>query len=84
MAVMTYSDARANLKDVMDRAIRDQEEVVITRRKGEAVVVLSLDNWTSVCETLHLLSTPANTAALRRSIEQLDAGRGQERDLIDP
>lgn len=81
MAVMTFTDARANLKEVMDRAIHDQEEVIVTRRKGEAVVILSLENWSSIAETLHLLSTPANTAALRRSIAQLDAGQGVEREL---
>jgi antitoxin YefM len=78
---MTFTDARASLKEVMDRAIQDQEEVTITRRKGEAVVVISLENWSSIRETLHLLSTPANTAALRRSIAQLDAEQGQEREL---
>jgi len=82
MAVMTFSEARANMREVMDRAIHDQEEVIITRRKGEAVVVLSLENWSSIAETLHLLSTPANTAALRRSIAELDAGGGSERELI--
>jgi antitoxin YefM len=81
MTVMTFSDARANFREVMDRAIHDQDEVVITRRKGEAVVVLSLENWSSIRETLHLLSTPANTAALRRSFAELDAGDGQEREL---
>ena len=40
MDVMTYSDARAQLKGVMDRAIVDGQEVVVTRKKGEAVVVV--------------------------------------------
>lgn len=82
MDVMTYSDARAHLKEVMDRAIHDKEEVVVTRRKGEAVVVLSLETWNAVQETLHLLSTPANAARLRAAIGELDQGSGAERDLI--
>ncbi|MFG6664999.1 type II toxin-antitoxin system Phd/YefM family antitoxin [Sulfitobacter sp. 916] len=48
MDVMTYSDARAQLKGVMDRAIHDKQEVVVTRKKGEAVVVVSLDTWNAV------------------------------------
>ncbi|MEZ5769517.1 MAG: type II toxin-antitoxin system prevent-host-death family antitoxin [Paracoccaceae bacterium] len=84
MTVMTFSDARANLREVMDRAIFDQEEVTVTRRKGEAVVVISEANWSAIRETLHLLSTPNNTAALRRSIAELDAGAGEARDLIEP
>lgn len=84
MDVMSYSDARANLKRLMDRAIDDQEEIVVTRRGGKSVVVMSLDNWNAIRETLHLLSTQANTEALRGSIAQLDAGKGTERDLITP
>lgn len=84
MSVMTYTDARANFKKVMDRAINDHEEIVVTRRKGEAVVVVSLEDWSSINETLHLLSTPANAVALRRSIAELDEGRGEEKDLIEP
>lgn len=84
MSVVTYTDARANLKDLMDRAINDHEEVVVTRRKGEAVVMVSLEDWSSITETLHLLSTPANAQILRESIAELDAGEGSERELITP
>ena len=82
MDVMSYSDARAQLKAVMDRVINDQQEVVVTRKKGEAVVVVSLDTWNAVNETLYLLSTPKNASRLRASIAQLDAGTGEERELI--
>jgi len=82
MDVMTYSDARAQLKDVMDRAINDKQEVVVTRKNGESVVVISLETWNAVNETLHLLSTPHNAARLRASIAQLEAGNGEERELI--
>jgi antitoxin YefM len=84
MDVVTYSDARANLKDVMDRVVADRTQVVITRQKADAVVMVSLADWNAVEETLHLLSTPANAERLRRSIRQLDAGKGSERHLIAP
>ena len=83
MDVMNYSDARAQFKGVMDRAINDKQEVVVTRKKGEAVVVVSLEAWNSINETLHLLSSPRNAARLRSSIAQLDAVDGDERELID-
>ena len=83
MDVMTYSDARAQLKGVMDRAIEDGQEVVVTRKKGEAVVVVSLDAWNEINETLHLLSTPVNAARLRSSIAELEAAGGQERELAE-
>ena len=83
MEVMTYSDARAQLKGVMDRAIVDGQEVVVTRKKGEADVVVSLDAWNSINETLHLLSNPQNAERLRQSIAELDADTGSERELIE-
>ena len=83
MDVINYSDARAQFKGVMDRAINDKHEVVVTRKKGEAVVVVSLEAWNSINETLHLLSTPRNAARLRSSIAQLDAVDGDERELIE-
>tara|TARA_E500000318_G_scaffold27373_1_gene27525 strand:- start:1776 stop:2027 length:252 start_codon:yes stop_codon:yes gene_type:complete len=83
MDVMNYSDARSQFKSVMDRAIHDKQEVVVTRKKGEAIVVLSLEAWNSINETLHLLSTPSNAARLRSAVAQLDAADGQERELIE-
>jgi len=84
MDVLTYSEARANFKDVMDRVVGDRTQIVITRQKAEAVVVVSLEDWNAMEETMHLLSTPANAERLRGSIRQLDAGGGAERDLIEP
>lgn len=83
MDVMIYSDARAQLKGVMDRAINDRQEVIVTRKNGESVVVVSLEIWNAVNETLHLLSTPDNASRLRASIAQLDAGTGEERELTE-
>jgi len=84
MQVMTYTDARANLKDVLERVVENHEEVVVTRKNGKPVVIVSLDAWNAIRETMHLRSTPANAHALRESIAQLDAGRGTERALIEP
>jgi antitoxin YefM len=83
MNVLTYSDTRANLKDVMDRVVEDRAPVVITRQKAEAVVMVSLADWNAMEETLHLLSTPANAQRLRSAVQALDAGRGGERALIE-
>jgi antitoxin YefM len=84
MDVVSYSEARANLKDVMDRVVDDKTEVVVTRQKSEAVVMISLSEWNSISETLHLLSSPKNAERLRQSIKQMDAGKGIERELVNP
>ena len=84
MDVVTYSDARANLKSVMDRVIEDRTHVVITRQKAEAVVMVSLSDWNAMEETMHLLSNPKNAERLRDSTRQLEERRGTERELIQP
>jgi len=84
MDVLTYSDTRANLKDVMDRVVEDRAPVIITRQKAEAVVMVSLADWNAMEETLHLLSTPLNAERLREAVRELDAGGGTERELIEP
>jgi antitoxin YefM len=84
MDVVSYSEARANLKDVMDRVVADKTEIIVTRQKAEAVVMVSLSEWNSMVETAHLLSSPMNAERLRRSIEQMNAGKGNERQLVNP
>lgn len=84
MNVLSYSEARNNLKSVMDRVVDDCAETVITRRNGEAVVMVSLSEWNSIKETEYLLSSPENARRLREGIAQLDRGEGVVRDLIRP
>lgn len=84
MQVLTYSDTRARLKEVMDRVVEDHDPAVITRQSGEAVVMVSLADWQAMEETAYLLSSPANAKSLRESIAELNAGKGVERDLIEP
>jgi antitoxin YefM len=84
MDVISYTEARANLKRVLDNVVNDRAPTIITRRKGEAVVMISLAEWNAMEATEHLLSNPANAADLRASIAELDAGKGVERELIHP
>ncbi len=84
MDFMSYSDARKNLKSVMDRVVDDCSEAIITRRNGEAVVMVSLSEWNSIKETEYLLSSPENARRLREGIAELDRGEGVERELIYP
>lgn len=81
MDVMTYTDARSSLKDVMDRVIHDRVEVIVTRKNREAVVMISLDEFNAIQETLHLQRSPENVRRLQASIAQLNAGKGTERDI---
>ncbi|WP_090520694.1 type II toxin-antitoxin system Phd/YefM family antitoxin [Paracoccus isoporae] len=83
MDILTYTDARKHLKDVMDHAIHDKTETVITRSGKEAVVVVGKEEWDAIQETLYLLNSPANAQRLRDSVAELNAGEGTERRLED-
>jgi antitoxin YefM len=72
MDALTCSEARANLRRILDRVVRDRTQVVVTRQKAEAVVLVSLEDWNAMEETIHLLA-PRNAERLRSSIRQLDA-----------
>lgn len=83
MNTITYTAARAALADTMDRVVNDREPVIITRSSHPAVVMLSLDDYKAMEETAYLLRSPANTRRLLESIAQLEAGRGQVRELAE-
>lgn len=84
MQTLSVSETRANLKGVLDRVVADKAPVQITRPKGEGVVMISQSEWESIEETLYLLRSPANAKRLLESIAELDAGKGEEHELIEP
>jgi antitoxin YefM len=75
MQALQFSETRANLKNVMDRVVADHEPVIVVRRNAPPVVIMSLEDWNAMDATCHLLASPANAAALHKSIAQFDAGR---------
>ena len=78
MDTITYSDARANLAKTMDRVCDDHVPVIITRKNGGAVVMLSLREYEGLEETAYLLSSPANARRLLESVNELEARGGVE------
>jgi antitoxin YefM len=66
----------------MDNVCKDHAPTVITRVNGEHVVMLSLADYNSIEETMHLLSSANNASRLRESIAQLRAGKAKPRELI--
>ncbi len=83
MQTITFSDARGKLKEVIDRVADDADYTVITRRDAADAVVMSLESFNSLMETVHLLRSPANAAHLERSIAQYRRGEATEREPSD-
>jgi antitoxin YefM len=83
MRTLSSTELRANLSAVMDQVSDDHVPVIVTRARGKPVVMVSLEDWSSMDETTYLLSSPANREALLEAIADLNAGKGVERDLIE-
>lgn len=83
MRVVNFSEARSQLKNVLDRVVDDADYTVISRRDAEDAVVMSLDQFNSLMETVHLLKSPANAQHLARSIEQYRSGQVVTKDIMD-
>jgi antitoxin YefM len=82
MRIVSYTEARNSLKTVLDGVEADADIAIITRRDGADAVVMSLAQYQSMAETLHLLSSPANAAHLAESIAQYRAGQARRRALV--
>ena len=83
MRVVNFSEARNNLKTLLDQVVDDADYTVITRRDAEDAVVMSLDSFNSFMETFHLLKSPPNATHLKRSIGQYKSGKAKRKDVVD-
>jgi len=78
---MTVSETRANFGRALDEVVEDRVELVISRKAGD-VVLVARDEYDSLVETVHLLSSPANAAALALAQRQVEEGKTLRRGLI--
>jgi len=82
METVNYTDFRSNLKHWFDKVINDVSDIIIKRKSGKDLVLISLDEYNSLKETTYLL-TGENRDILLNSIKELEAAKGVQRDLIE-
>ena len=63
----------------MDRVCEDHAPILITRKRDQAVVMISLQDYDALEETAYLLRSPGNSARLAESMRQLEPGGGSAR-----
>lgn len=83
MNAIPYTRLRAHLASEMERVCEDHAPIIVTRKASSSVVMISLDDYEALEETSYLLRSPRNARRLLESIEELESGRGTERDLAE-
>jgi antitoxin YefM len=77
----TYSQARANLKTLLDQVSNTLEPVIIRRRGAEDVALISARELRSLIETAHLLRSPRNAERLIKALERAQKGKLKPKSL---
>lgn len=76
----TYTQARANLKTLLDEVTENREQVIIRRRDGD-VALIAADELRGLIETAHLLRSPKNAQRLLQALRRAQAGKGRPEPL---
>ncbi len=83
MDAITYTEAREKLANTIKRVCRDHDPVIITRKREDSVVMISLADYDSLTETAYLLRSPKNARRLLDATRELEKGKGKARKLLE-
>jgi len=83
MIAANYTEFRTGLKSFLDNVEFNNETLIIKRGSGKGTVLISLDEYNSIMETLHLLSSKKNAKRLFESISQMKTGKKAQHKLIE-
>jgi len=82
MRALASSNVRKNFKEVCDQVVNDFETVIITRTRGDNVVLMSEDEYNNIMENFRIFSNPMLHSKIAKGIEQLESGFAKTRELI--
>lgn len=83
MIATSFSKVRQHFKEICDTVTKDFETVIVTRERGENVVMMSEAEYNNLMENLYIRQNLEDYKLLIESINQLKKGKGKKRELID-
>ena len=83
MIAANFTEFRTNLKSFLDSVEENNETLIVKRGSGKGTVLISLDEYNSIMETMHLLKSKANVDRLFESIKQMKKGKVVKKKLIE-
>lgn len=81
MQAVFYSQARNNLRSIIDKVCDDFDEYIITTKDNKSAVLISYDEYSAMKETLYLLSSKNNRDRLLESVEQIENLKFEKKEL---
>ena len=83
MDAITYTQARKNFTQTMNRVCKDHAPLIITRQAEDPVVMISLEDYNAIEETLYLFRSPRNAKRFLAALQQAENNEFVKKDLID-
>jgi len=72
MQAIVYSNARNNLRGLINKVCDDFDEYMISTKDNKTAVLISYDEYASMKETLYLMSSKTNRERLDQAVEQIE------------
>ncbi len=83
MIAIASSQVRSHFKEVCDKVVEDVESVIVTRSRGDNVVMMSEAQYNNMMENFRIFSNPERYNKIKSGIDQLEQGKAKVRELID-
>lgn len=83
MKVINYTSFRSKMKDTLDSVTKDGETVMVNRNEKETAVIISLEEYNGLMETLHLMKSPVNKTRLDEAVARDKKGQLKKHALIE-
>ncbi len=81
MQAVLYSQARNNLREIINKVCNDFDEFIITTKEKQSVVLISQEEYDSMKETIYLLSSKNNRDRLLSAVDQIESAQFMKKDL---
>ena len=81
MKAAFYSQARNNLRDIINKVCDDFDEYIITTKDGKSAVLISHDEYSAMKETMYLLSSKNNRDRLNDAVDQIENSKFVEKEM---
>ncbi|WP_455042022.1 type II toxin-antitoxin system Phd/YefM family antitoxin [Leptotrichia buccalis] len=83
MIATNYSNIRNNFKKYCDKATRDYETIIVTRKNDENVVLMSEEEYNNLMENLYIMSNKDYYNELLKSKREAEMGKLEVHELIE-